>query len=231
MLPQTAILKLRVRLNKLHSSDYDNVTDWAAVEAINKSALEIVRICVSGTNSLREGSEETKIKIDDLQFLLKPTKLSGNDMKEEYFEAKLPTDYLYFNRIIPFGKKGKCVNQPLYSDLKEEANVPVLLQDWANKPNWEWRHTFHTLLSDKLRIYKAGEFNIEKVDMVYYRKPKQMDILGYTHEDGRNSTNENLEFKDDICEIIIDNAASIIAGDIESVNQMQINQQRFRTNI
>lgn len=232
MKPQTAIIKLRNRLNKSHSSDYDNIMDWVAVEAINKAALEIMRSAIRGTNMLKEGDEETRVKIDDLQFLLKSvSNFTGNDNNPAFFEAKLPEDYLYWKRIIPIAKRKNCHDQPLRSDLVEEANVPEYLQDFLRKPNWDWRETFHTLLGNKLRIYKDGQFNIQKVDLVYYRAPKKMDILGYTHEDGTPSINQDLEFKSDVAEIIIDYAASIIAGDNESLNAAQITGQRTQANI
>lgn len=232
MKPQTAIIKLRNRLNKIHSSDYDNIMDWVAVEAINKAALEVVRSGIRGINILKEGDEETRVKIDDLQFLLKPIPdFLGNDNNSQFWEAKLPADHLFFKRIIPIAKKGECSNKPIRSDLVEEANVPEYLQDFLRKPSWEWRETFHTLLNNKLRIYKDSQFNIQKVDLVYYRLPKKMDIFGYTHEDGIASTNVDLEFKDDIAEIVIDYAASIIAGDIESPNAAQITAQRTQINI
>lgn len=232
MKPQTAIIKLRTRLNKLHSSDYDNIPDWVAVESINKAALELTRDAVAGRNPTQEGAEETRLRVDDLQFLLKPVpKFKGNDDKELFFEGNLPEDYLYFNRIMPKASKGNCSGQDIISRLREEANVPELLNDWSWQPDWGWRHSFHTVINNKLRIYKNGQFNIDYVDFVYYRKPKKMDIFGYTHEDGTDSEDVDLEFKDDLAEIIIDYAASIIAGDIESVNQAQTLAAKGKTNI
>ena len=231
MKPQTALIKLRNRLNKSHSSDYDNIPDWVAVEAINKAALEVTRNAIRGIGLLKDGSEETRVRVDDLQFLLKPVpNFVGNDMNVSYFEGKLPEDYLYFSRIIPLAKRDNCVNQTLLTHLVEEANVPDLLQDFSTRPSWEWRETFHTLINNKLRIYK-DKFSIPKVDFVYYRKPRKMDIQGYVHEDAKDSTNVDLEFKDDVAEIILDYAASIIAGDNESLNAAQITANRTNTNI
>lgn len=230
MKPQTAIIKLRSRLNKIHSSDYDNIPDWSAVEAVNKAALDITRNTIHGVNAQQEGDEETVFRIDDVQFLLKSSTIESANLKPEYFEARLPTDYLWYKRIIPKASKGPCKKESIYSKLVEEANVPMLLQDWASKPSWEWRETFHTLLTNKIRIYTAGEFSVDNIDIVYYRKPKKMDISGYTHEDGVDSENVDLEFNDSLAEVIIDYAASILAGDIESQNQLQINAQRAETN-
>ena len=70
-------------------------------------------------------------------------------------------------------------------------------------------------------MYTNGEFNIEAADLVYYRQPIKIQINNcvdpYTNV---QSTQEvQCEFKDDIIELIIDEAASILAGDIESTNQ------------
>lgn len=231
MKPQTAILKLRTRLNKISSSDYDNIEDWAAVEAIHKSALEITRNIIHGNTKMQDGVEETSFRITDLQHLLVSTKLKGNNIYSQYYEGKLPKDFLWYSTVEPIVSKGDCTNKKIISNLREQANANVLLEDYNSRPSFEWRETFHTLLDNKIRIYTANEFDINEVILYYYRKPIKMDIYGYTHEDGTVSQNVDLEFKDDLAEIIIDNAASIIAGDIESINQNQINSQRTQINI
>src|SRR6478735_4484889 len=130
MKPQTAILKLRTRLNKIHSSDYDNIEDWAAVEAINKAALEITRNLINGKNQTQDGAEETSFRIADLQQLLKPVSLKGSNARPQYFEAKLPKDFLWYNSLTPYVNKGSCKNKSIVSNLREQANVPILLEDY-----------------------------------------------------------------------------------------------------
>jgi hypothetical protein len=229
MSPQTAVIKLRLRLNKSHSSDYDNIQDYAAVEAINKAAKEWARRTVYGLNQEQAGAEETRQRIDDIQFLLKPYKLGGRNHKN-YFDSNLfPDDYLAYSRIIPYAFNETCSDIPLKSYLKEEANIPTLLADWSWQPDIEWRQSLHTIQGNKIRVY-TDDFKINDIDLIYYRFPKEMDIEGYTHETGRDSTNVDLEFKDDIAEIIIDEAASIIAGDIESVNAVELTKQRATQN-
>ena len=223
MTPQIAYLKLKYRLNKLDSQDYDNISLLNAVEAINKAAIDWVRRQVHGSNASREGDEETRMRIDDLQFLLKPKTLSGINKKIFFESDKFPTDYLWYKRILPEFSRGECKSKIFKSVLAEEANVPDLLEDDNNAPSFDFEQCFHTLVGNKIRVYTNGEFFVNKIDLVYYRNPIKMDIAGYEHEDGTPSTNVDLEFKDDIAEIIINEAASIIAGDIESANQLQIN--------
>lgn len=230
MSPQLVLIKLRLRMNKSHSSDYDLIPDWKAVEAINKAGKDWTRRQIHGSNKTQEGDEETRMRINDLQFLLETKYLKGVN-KKKFFEAPLPEDYFWYKRIIPLTSKGDCSNIPIYNcTLVEEANVPELLGDWSWIPSFDWRQCFHTILDNNIRVYTDNDFLVSEIDMVYYRKPKEMDIQGYIHEDGRDSTNVDLEFKDDVCELIINEAAAIIAGDIESVNQLQINRESTEFN-
>jgi hypothetical protein len=163
MTPQTALIKIRLRLNKLHSSDYDNIPDWVAMEAINKAAGEWVRRQIHGINQTQEGDEETRVKIDDLQYLLKPEKLGGVN-KKDYFESKaLPLDYMDYKSLYPIVTKGQCIKVPLHTTLVEEANVSDYLNDWAMQPSFDWNQTFHTLVGNKIRVYTNSDFHVNEV--------------------------------------------------------------------
>lgn len=230
MSPQTVVIKTRLRLNKSHSSDYDNILDYAVVEAVNKAAKEWCRRVIYGINQEQSGSEETTQRIDDLQFLLKSQSLKGKNHKN-YFETNtLPQDYFAYSRITPYGHNETCSAVKFKSHLREEANMTVLLEDDFWRPDFEWRQTLHTIVGNKIRVYTNNEFKIDDVELLYYRFPKEMDIEGYTHETGRESTNVDLEFKDDIAEIIIDEAVAIIAGDIEAINSFEVNNGRAKQN-
>jgi hypothetical protein len=231
MKPQTAIIKIKTRLNKLDSFDYDNIEDWVIVEAVNKAALEICRGIIQGKiQGLDDGAEESSSRISDIQCLLKTESVEGNNQNTLYFESKLPKDFLWHNSLVVYASKENCKNKKIKSDLREQANVETLLQDHNSKPSFEWRETFHTYISNKFRVYTNNDFDVEKVEIIYYRKPIEMDIFGYVHEDGKESKNVDLEFKDDFAEVILDYAASIISGDIESINQSQITLQRSQMN-
>ena len=105
--------------------------------------------------------------------------------------------------------------------LAEEGNLNQLLRDDAKKPNFEWAETFATLKGNKVNVYTDNTFEIERADLVYYRQPIKIQIQGcvdpYTNV--ASTANVFCEFKDDIIELIIDEAVSILAGDIESTNQ------------
>lgn len=220
----TTILKIKQRLNKLDSSDYDNIQCWQIREAVNKSQLEWIRRQVHGVNLTKEGDEETRMRVDDLQPLLVQTTLTGTNTGEGYFETQLfPDNYLYQKRLRPYASSSTCAEfefNGLYP--VEEANVNDWYYDNNKEPSEEWAETFYTFIGNKIRVYTANKFSISRADLVYYRKPVQFNIAGCDNVDGTPGTDSPLEFKDDVAELIIDNAASILAADIESLNQTQI---------
>jgi len=220
MLNSTIEIKIKQRLNKLDSQDYDNIECWQVVEAFNKAQVEWARRQLHGINILKEGDEGSTRRKDDLQVLLNTNPLDVTD-KEYYYFGKLPEDYLQWKRVDVYAKKGCCDKRRMTVYLAQEGDLNILLRDKGKQPNFDWAETFATLIGNTTHIYTNGEFEIQSANIIYYRQPIQIQIQGcvdpYT---GLQSTqNVECEFKDDIIEVIIDEAVSIIAGDIESGNQ------------
>lgn len=222
-------IKIKERLNKLDSADYDNLECWQAREAFNKAQLEWIRRQIHGKNDTKEGDESTRQRVNDLQLLLTPLTI---DVKEYpiYFQAELPDNYLYFKRATPVVSHGECKKKLIKSTLREEANVDEYLQDWSMRPSFEFEETFHTLINDTIRVYANNDFYVDEINLIYYRFPRQIDFGQCQHLDSTEGVQVDPEFNDDIVELIIDDAVSILAGDIESPNQFQITKQRSETN-
>jgi hypothetical protein len=157
MLNSTIQIKVKERLNKLDSQDYDNINCWQISEAFNKAQVEWVR----------------------------------------------------------------CDKRRMTVYLAEEENLNQLLRDKQKQPSFEWAETFATLIGNTTHIYTNGEFEVESANLIYYRQPRRIQIQGCTNPYDNTVSAQNIEseFKDDIVELIIDEAVSIIAGDIESGNQ------------
>lgn len=207
--------KIDLRLNKGASSDYDNLWAYVKQEAFNKGVNEWVRRQYNGTNAKQIGDEETVGKVDDLQILLKKDGLTFRD-KGLYVETnKLPSDYLYFKRLTPYVSKDSCSNIPIQSYLREEANVDSLL----TMPSFKFEETFHTLIGNKIHLYHNKDFTVDKVELTYYRKPIFYDF---------KKLSTVVEFKDDICETLVDEACKIIASDLESLNAKALAEQRTK---
>ena len=57
MLNSTITIKIKQRINKLDSQDYDNIECWQIVESFNKAQVEWTRRQLHGGNQYKEGDE------------------------------------------------------------------------------------------------------------------------------------------------------------------------------
>ena len=230
----TLVIKLKQRLNKLDSQDFDNIESWQFIEAFNKAQVEWCRRNLHGGNMYREGDELSKKRIDDLQPLLIELSLTGT-VYDSFFEAEnFPVEtYLEFKRVTTDATT-KCCPKPrsMTVYLAEEANVPLILRDPLKNPSFLWGETFCTMLDNRIRIYRNTDFNIANPILTYYRKPVYIQIPGVTdpYTGDISLINVNCEFKDDLVEVMLDDAASIIAGDIENMYQQQRGMQSAEKN-
>ncbi len=220
-------LKIKQRVNKLDSEDYDNIFCWQIQEAFNKAQREWVRRQVDGINQRREGREESSQAIADLQNLLVTWKDTFID-RGLYFEScHFPDDYLIFARISAEAKSDCCPNRRLRIYQAEESDVDLLLIDKNKNPNFEWGETFSTLFGNKVRIYTDNKFCIDNPEVIYYRRPVPVQFIGCTDtETGQTSIADVLcEFRDGVIELIIDDAAAILSGDLDNMqNAARLNQ-------
>ena len=240
MLNQTLQIKLQQRLNKLASSDYDNIEPWAVCELFNKAQISWCRRQLVGTNILKQGDEESERRIDDLEILLSTRNLTMNPMKLYEESNLMPANffvdvYLAFKRLQVYAKQDCCPDPRLMVIyLAEEANVINYLTDDNKKPSFEWGETIATIVGRRFRIYTNDEFSIDSAQLMYYRQPRRIQIAGsvdpYVITGTPVVTNVTCEFKDDIVELLIDEAASIAAQDIENFPIAQATRQAAEQN-
>lgn len=209
--------KMDLRMNKSASGDYDNLWSYVKEEAFSKGINEWVRRQVHGKNQTQEGDEESRMRVDDLQVLLKTDVISSRKKGLYNQTDRFPADYLYFKRLTPIVSKGNCESVRIKSHLREEANV----DDLANLPSFDFEETFHTIINNRAHVYHNDDFKIEKIEITYYRKPKTYSF---------KKLDTIVEFKDDVCDLIVDEACKIIASDLESLNQKSLAEQRAEIN-
>jgi hypothetical protein len=232
MTPQEVTYKVDLRLNKQFGEDYDNIECSETVEAVNKGQLEWIRRQLHGINQTREGDEESKRRVDDLQPLIKNKRLSLTNKAILAESELLPDDYGWFKSIIVYGEQENGCGKSIIEDLHhiEVANVNEWLSDWAKEPSFEYRQAFYTLSGNRIQVYTNGEFKVSSIELVYYRQPQSFDIAGCPKYDDSVGSDKDLEFKRDVCELIIDEAASIIAADIEHLAAYEVTKRRNENN-
>lgn len=238
MLNSAILIKVKERINKLDSSDYDNIQPWQIIEAFCKGQVDWTRRNLHGLNIVKEGDEQSTRRVDDFQVLLAttgavavPPLLLFN--KQFYFEADLPLDYLQWKRVSTEAISD-CCEKPkrMIVYLGEQANRDELLRDKNKQPSYEWGETFATMENDKLQIYTNGLFTPVNVQLTYYKQPRKIQIAGVVdpYTGVVAPVDVISEFKDDIVEVLIDEAVKILAGDIESINQLQRESQSVENN-
>ena len=177
MLNSTIQIKVKERLNKLDSQDYDNINCWQISEAFNKAQVEWVRRQLHGINIVKEGDEGSTRRKDDLQVLLTTDALTLTD-KEYYYFGKLPENYMQWKRVDVYAKKDCCDKRRMTVYLAEEENLNQLLRDNQKRPSFEWAETFATLIGNTTHIYTNNEFEVQSANLIYYRQPRRIQIAG-----------------------------------------------------
>ncbi len=224
-------IKIKQRLNKLASLDYDNLECWQVQEAFNKAQLEWTRRQLFSMNVRKQGEEQSSGLVDDLQRLMKHEQVQMID-KDIFFQGDLPSDYLHYVRTDVYGEKECCPRRRMTVYEVEEANISIILNSEDKQPSFEWSETVSTLMNNKLKVYTNNEFSIPECHLIYYRKPIDVQFNGCVDPSSGNIflADQNCEFNDDVAEVICDNAAMILAGDIESITQYQRDQQSIQSN-
>lgn len=229
----TLQIKIKSRLNKMASNDYDNIQCWQIVEAFNKGQSDWCRRNLHGMNQKQEGDEQSTSRVDDLQVLLTSVPVTLIDRQTYYETPTLPADYMRWKRVSIKATAECCPDpKPMVVYFTEQGNLDVLLRDKDKQPNFEWGETFAMLKDNKMQIYTNGLFAVVNPEFTYYRQPVKIQIVGCTDPYTQlvAAVDVECEFKDDLAELLVDEAAKIIAGDIESMNQVQRNTSSVEGN-
>lgn len=229
----TIELKINERVNKLDSNDYDNVHKWKIVEVFNKAVVDWCRRQLHGTNLSKTGDEQSKRRIDDLQVLLRPFELKPEKKERHYASTEWPEDYFEYKRVNIKGKTKCCEKNAFVLTLVEEENIDFILRDHNKKPSFDWGETVVTLMNNTVKIWTNDEFEVPQATLTYYKQPTRIEIQGVSnpYNGGAISTIEvECEFKDDVVEVMIDEAVKILSGDIEYMTSIQVASESVETN-
>lgn len=219
-----AIQRIDNALEKQGSSSNANFTSWDREDALNKGLNDWIRRQIHGTNPYKEGSEESEMRVDDLEPLLIPEKKISVTNGSIYSDtSKLPENYRYYNRLTLIVNKGDCKDIRIKSKFVENGNVDDLLEDWTFSPSFDFEQAFHIMASNKFRVYHNGEFEIDSILLSYYKNPKYIscEIKDFDIP---------WEWKDDVAEVIIDEAVKLLAGNIEAQNAFALAKARVEEN-
>jgi len=91
----------------------------------------------------------------------------------------------------------------------------VLLSDEFWKPSKEWGETFYTLANNQVRVYHNDEFDVSKIDLLYYRYPLDINMAdGYDDINGIPTVDVDPEFQGssivEILNMVIHQVAGVV---------------------
>lgn len=218
-----AIERIKQRLQKQDTNFNPNILDEEFEDALNKSVNDWVRRQHHGFNQFKEADEQSEQRVDDLQILLKDRRISVNNRGVYSEITVMPKDYRYYKRLTPIVSRGNCSKVMIKSYFVEESNVDDYLKDWTFKPSFDFEETFHTLASNKFRVYHNDDFSVNEVLLTYYRNPAHISCL-------KKDYDLVWEWKDDVAEVIIDDAAKLLAGDTENTIAFELANKRVEEN-
>jgi hypothetical protein len=218
-----ASLIIKNALNKLDSKDYPNIELWKMEEAVNIAASEFFRE--------RYEAKESNLKfLEDLQVLLKPTRLAGSDKGIYFLSHRLPSDYFGYSVVTPICSKNSCQGVRIKSELAESSNVDDLLQDYSSSPSFEFEQAFHTIEGNKIKVFHNKEFEVAELDLIYYKKPQYITFPNTPQIDGGVGKDMEWEFKEDVALLIIKKAVKILSDNTDNVNRSQLAAQDLAKN-
>lgn len=218
MKSSTAALQIKNSLNKLDSNDYKNIALWKIQESVNVAVQRFVR-------ERLPYKEANNLMVEDIQVLLKHDKLAGSNRKVYFMSSKLPKDYFGLSRISAICSKEFCKNVMLPSTWVEDSQVNDLLNNSTTQPSFDFEQTFHVLGDNRVYQYHNNDFEVEWLDISYYKKPKYIEFPGSPLPEGGLGKDMEWEFKDDVADKIIEQAVQILAGNTENINRFQIAEQ------
>lgn len=226
--------RIKQKLHKLDSKDFDNIQPTFMLAAYNESRLDWLRRNLIGTNISKSGDEGSKRRMEDFTQIMKlPQNLVVAKKEGYYLSQKLNDDFFAFKRLELKGTSNCCEGSiKMICYLVGESNVDIYLRDSDLSPNLEWGETFCTMNDNRLKIYTGDDFTIEDVKITYYRFPNIVEKANVycLEKDLMSTTNVDCEFKKDLVSLFIDETVSSLAGDIESVAQNQLKQNKVETN-
>lgn len=218
-----AIQRAKQALEKQDTNAFANLTPWDYEDSFNKGLTDWYRRQDWGTNQRKEGEESSEMITDDLQVFLTRKKLSVINDKISSETFKLPPNYRYYNRLAVNATKNDCKNVSIVSKFRENANVDILLSDWNTSPSFDFEQCFHVLLNNKFVIYTNNDFKVESATIYYFRAPK---LISCEMKD----LEQEWEVKEDVAELIIDEAIKNIGGNIENSTASQMANNRATIN-
>lgn len=195
--------------NQTYEQFIIKINENATTDGVACDKGRFVRIFNSQQNKLIEQFLEKRFE-DDIRYLQKilvsDFELSSSNENLDHINYQIPKDFFDFSNLYVIVKKGACKDKVDCFEIKDDDRNNIL-RDSNNNPSFKHRETPFHISSDKVKIYTADDFTIEKAYFSYYRYPKQIGLINPENPESKfNSTNP--EFDDKFVNRVIDLAVA-----------------------
>lgn len=232
MTTREIIIKVKKRVNKDDTNDFDNLSLFSIIEAYNKAQLNVVNYLSGLNNIYKSGIESTTKRIDNLSTLLNPTPLELTVTKADkyYISQSFPQNYMRYVSSYSLAKNNKCDSKRILHFPYEEGNIELINRNDNQNASFEWGEAPITIANNQLKIHSNNQFDVLNTYLTYLKYPINIDIQGYIKQDGTPSTTIDPELPDDVVEMCIDETVRIIQGDIQNPLGIQVAMQNIQRN-
>ena len=179
---------------------------------LNEAMMTLLKTRYGTNNNYQAALEAIQKRIDEWQRVIVPHEIlnmEAVDGSENRFQTSLKDTekpYLFLLRISGIGSQKDCINQRLNMFNAPSNNLDADLDDPNANPNFGWRESTYRLAQDQILAYSDGTFSVDSVDIDYLRYPLALDMAGYKHFDGTDSTDVDCELPDFLHQEIINQA-------------------------
>ena len=155
-------------------------------------------------------------------------KISSNNSHTHY---KIPDDFFQVLAGNSYSKvtKGQCTGV-IYNFFKKPNDFNIQIEDKFLKPSFEWERGLGEIFSHGIVIY-TGDFTIQNSYIAYFKVPPKIDMEGYTHIDGSNSTNIDPQISDYLVGQVIDRVVVEVTREFSDQLGFQLAETRKQITI
>lgn len=231
---------LKQRMNKLTTNEHQEIPPEDQVLALIEAQNKLVKIKIGDNNPSRMGLDGFKKRYQDLQFLVEnpedhalKLKLSDKFLNKWLIDiTPVKPEFMFYLDSYMIADKGRCKNRILYSDseLVKHTDITTILRNTNMAPSFEYQVVITDISSDELHYYTDGTFTPKKVYLSYLRYPKKVDMEGYVHFDGSDSTTVDCELEAYLKDELLDLAVESLAMYTENNSAAQNAKQRQQEN-
>ncbi len=224
------------RLNKLSTNEHQQIPIEDKIIALNEAQDKLVKTKIGPNNPAHVGLDGFKKRYQDLQFLVEnpedhalKLRLSDKFLNKYLVDvSSLTPAFMFYLDSYMIADKGECKNRIVYSDnnLIRHTDITTILRNDNMKPSFEYQVTIADISSDELHYYTDGTFTPKKIYLSYIRYPKRIDIEGYVHFNGEDSTNIDCELEAYLKDELLDLAVEVLAMNTENQSAAAYAKQR-----